>query len=94
MSNNEPTLRPPRGGKRKKGEKERRGEKKNQGHEENSVWNSKSFHILFVLCISKYALSYKGISLDNWIFGFDGILIRARTIEIEDETRADRREEG
>lgn len=39
-------------------------------------------------------VSYKGISLDNWIFGFDGILIRARTIEIEDETRADRREEG
>lgn len=89
MSNNEPTLRPPRG------EKERKERRKEKPRPRGKL--GLEFEILSHFIRTLYLeirVSYKGISLDNWIFGFDGILIRARTIEIEDETRADRREEG
>lgn len=77
VSNNEPTLRSSREGGRKKEEEKRKS------NAARKTRNSKSF--LFVSRNTLYRIHVsviKGISLDN--SGFDGILNRTRTIEIED----------
>lgn len=91
VSNNEPTLRSSREGGRKK--ERGKEEEKRKSNAARKTRNSKSFHVLFVSRNTLYRIHVsviKGISLDN--SDFDGILNRARTIEIEDA--ADRREEG
>lgn len=81
VSNNEPTLRSSREGGRKK--ERGKEEEKRKSNAVRKTRNSKSF--LFVSRNTLYRIHVsviKGISLDN--SGFDGILNRARTIEIED----------
>lgn len=81
VSNNEPTLRSSREGGRKK--ERGKEEEKRKSNAVRKTRNSKFF--LFVSRNTLYRIHVsviKGISLDN--SGFDGILNRARTIEIED----------